>query len=273
MNFKSIIVTSFFLITTISICIASMHAKQHFDNNYEWSLIWKDDFDEDSLDMNVWGYMKRRSDESRKYHSSNPACYELRDGKLIIKGIKNPDLSTDTAQYLTGAITTEGKKAFSPPARIEIKAKIGNAQGAWPAFWMLPFKKEKGWPSDGEIDIMEHLNFDNFVYQTVHSEYTTQNRDAKPQRSIKTEIKSHDFNIYRVDILPDCISFFVNGKETLTYPKIDSLLNRGEFPFFKDWYLMLDMQLGGSWVGCINSNEIPVQMEIDWVKYYTLKEH
>ena len=250
-----------------------MHAKQHFDNNYEWSLIWKDDFDEDSLDMNVWGYMKRRSDESRKYHSSNPACYELRDGKLIIKGIKNPDLSTDTAQYLTGAITTEGKKAFSPPARIEIKAKIGNAQGAWPAFWMLPFKKEKGWPSDGEIDIMEHLNFDNFVYQTVHSEYTTQNRDAKPQRSIKTEIKSHDFNIYRVDILPDCISFFVNGKETLTYPKIDSLLNRGEFPFFKDWYLMLDMQLGGSWVGCINSNEIPVQMEIDWVKYYTLKEH
>ena len=92
---------------------------------------------------------------------------------------------------------------------------------------------------------------------------------AKPQRSVKSNINTQDFNVYKVDILTDCLRFYVNNKETLFYPKIDSLLNKGEFPFERDWYLMLDMQLGGSWVGPVNPINTPVRMEIEWIKYYT----
>ena len=269
MRSKSLLITSTLLIILSWLCISAVCKDQGATEKYNWKLVWQEDFTGESLDTNVWGFMKRRQDASRKYHSSNPECYELKNGKLIIKGIKNPDLTTDTAQYLTGAISTEGKKAFSPPCRIEIKAKLENGQGAWPAFWMLPFKKENGWPADGEIDIMEHLNYDDFVYQTVHSAYTKQKRMAKPQRSVKSNINTQDFNVYKVDILTDCLRFYVNNKETLFYPKIDSLLNKGEFPFERDWYLMLDMQLGGSWVGPVNPINTPVRMEIEWIKYYT----
>lgn len=268
MRSKSLFITIILLVSMTFLCLSAIHSDQSSREQYNWKLIWQDDFNSNSLDTNVWGYMKRGRDASRKYHSSNPNCYVFKKGKLIIKGIKNPDLEADTAQFLTGAITTEGKKAFTPPCRIEIKANLSEAQGAWPAFWMLPFKKEKGWPADGEIDIMEHLNFDDFIYQTVHSAYTKQDPMAKPKRGVKSEIRRKDFNVYKVDILPNCIRFYVNDKEYLTYPKVDSLRYKGQYPFFRDWYLMLDMQLGGSWVGKINSDDIPVEMEIDWIKYY-----
>lgn len=257
----------------IFFCLAFTQVKKtDIVDKIEWELKWQEDFNEDSLDTCVWGIMKRRQDASRKYHSGNPACYEFKDGKLVIRGIRNPDIIADTAEYLTGAITTEGKKAFSPPAKIEIRAKLGEAKGAWPAIWMLPFKKENGWPDDGEIDIMEHLNYDNIVFQSLHSAYTKTVGKNHPKRYVRPETEVEEFNVYGVEILSDYIRFTVNDKETLYYPKVDSLLNKGEFPFFRDWYLMLDMQIGGSWVGPVDPNDFPVEMEIDWVKYYRPKK-
>ena len=43
----------------------------------------------------------------------------------------------------------------------------------------------------------------------------------------------------------------------------------GQFPFVgKDFYLLLDMQLGGNWVGQVDPADLPVEMEIDWVRFY-----
>ena len=257
-----------FFLLVMGICISCSGKKKNTEP--KWQLVWTENFDGPSLDTAVWGYMKRNGDDSRKYHSSNPACYEFRNGNLVIKGIRNPNPETDTAKYLTGAITTEKRKAFAP-GKIEIRARIGNAKGAWPAFWMLPFKKDKGWPADGEIDIIEHLNFDKYVYQGVHSAYTRADGKALPKRSVKSNIKKDDYNVYGVAVTEEYVRFYVNGEETLSYPKVDSLLYRGEYPFYRDWYLMLDMQLGGNWVGSINPDDLPVEMEIDWVRYYQQK--
>ncbi len=236
-------------------------------NPVRWKLVWQDNFNSSSLDTTVWSVMKRRNDDSRRHHSGNLLCYDFRKGKLILRGIVNPDRSTDTARYLTGAVTTEGKKAFSP-GRIEIRAKMKCAYGAWPALWLMPFKMVKGWPADGEIDIMEHLNHDDFVYQTVHSSYTKADRDAWPQRFTKVPVDVGKFNTYGVDILEDRIIFHVNGKETLCYPRAYNSESNGQYPYYHDWYLMLCMQLGGKWVGNIDSIQLPVEMEIDWVRQY-----
>lgn len=259
-------------ICALLLCVSfgfSESMKQKKDN--EWNLVWEDDFNNHNLDTLSWGYMKRGRDDSRKYHSSFSGCYEFNDSCIVIKGIKNNDLLSDTASYLTGAITTQGRREFFPPCRIEIRAKVNSAQGAWPAFWLLPFKPVNGWPADGEIDIMEHLNYDDFVYQTLHSNYTKADRKAKPKRSFKAFVNKADFNVYGVDILQDRVDLYVNDSKTLSYPKIDSLLMKGQFPFFHSWYLILDMQLGGSWAGAIKSDDLPVEMQIDWVKYYKLK--
>lgn len=71
--------------------------------------------------------------------------------------------------------------------------------------------------------------------------------------------------MYGVEIHPDKIVFTVNGKETMTYPATGV---KGQFPFYIDQYLLMDMQLGGSWVGGVDPGDLPVEMEIDWVRHY-----
>jgi hypothetical protein len=67
--------------------------------------------------------------------------------------------------------------------------------------------------------------------------------------------------------------FFINGQKTFTYPRIKTD-KEGQFPFSEHkYYLLLDMQLGGSWVGKVNPDDLPVEMEIDWVRFYEFKEN
>ena len=153
---------------------------------------------------------------------------------------------------------------------MEIKARLQGAQGAWPAIWMLP---ENGkWPDGGEIDIMERLNHDSIAYQTVHSYYTfVLNEKKNPRPGGIGRIDPDGYNVYAVEILPDSIVFSINGNHTLTYPRIETD-KKGQYPFGTPYYLLIDMQIEGSWVGKANPAEYPVRMEVDWVKFYELKK-
>lgn len=193
--------------------------------------------------------------------------YAIRDGKLVLRGIKNTMLPSDPAEYLTGGIYTKDKVAFGL-GRIEIRAKLNAAKGAWPAFWLLA--QGRKYPQGGEIDIMERLNSDNFVYQTVHSTYTIDlGIKDNPKNYGTASINPNDFNTYAVEKYADKVVFYVNGKQTFSYAKIQT--NKpDQFPYAEgDHYLLLDMQLGESWVGAVDPNQLPTEMEIDWVKYYT----
>ena len=76
-----------------------------------------------------------------------------------------------------------------------------------------------------------------------------------------------EFNTYGVEIHPDKIVFLINGEEAGVYPKINDGAD-GQFPFYRPMYLMIDMQLGGKWVGEVDPADLPVEMEVDWVRYY-----
>ena len=241
----------------------------------EWKLIWEDDFDQESgIDTTNWSKIPRvvKSPEWRKFMSDNPACYDLKDGNLILRGIKNTDFDKDTATYLTGGIYTKYKRAFYG-GRLEIKAKLQGSKGAWPAIWLKPFEEEKyRWPSGGEIDIMEHLNYDTIAYQTVHSNYTQHlGIRNNPKNGSTAPIHSDDYNVYAVEMYSDSLVFFINGVKNFSYPRIETD-KEGQFPFDKPYYLLIDMQLGGNWVGTINSNDVPVEMIVDWVRYYKKNE-
>lgn len=67
---------------------------------------------------------------------------------------------------------------------------------------------------------------------------------------------------------PDSLVFFINDNHTFTYPRIETD-KEGQYPFSDgQFYLLLDMQLGGSWVGAVEPDDLPVEMEIDWVRFY-----
>ena len=132
------------------------------------------------------------------------------------------------------------------------------------------FEEEKyPWPTGGEIDIMERLNFDTMAYQTVHTTYTYHlgMKDNPPQGSTGA-IRPEDYNVYAVEMWPDSLVFFINDSRTFAYPRIETEME-GQFPFDKPYYLLIDMQLGGSWVGKVDTLDLPVEMRVDWVRYYT----
>ena len=233
-----------------------------------WSLVWEDNFDGDTINAKYWSKIPRGSVDWNNYMSDYPQLYAVRNGNLVLRGMSTPPEANDTAPYITGGIFTMGKVTFSN-GRLEIKAKLNPAKGAWPAIWLMPFDENAPkWPEGGEIDIMERLNGDAIAYQTVHSSYTY-NLGIKdnPKSGITAPIDPDGFNVYAVELYPDSLRFFINDSLTNTYPRIETD-KPGQFPFDRDWHLKIDMQLGGSWVGEVDPADLPVEMEVDWVRFY-----
>lgn len=252
-------------ISMVAGCLAALAACSPKEK--EWKLVWEDDFNQTgSFDPEVWSKIPRGGSDWNNFMSDYDPLFEVREGNLVLRGIRNDVLSGDTATYLTGGVYTKGKKAFME-GRLEIRAKLNGAKGAWPAFWMLP---EQGqWPMGGEIDIMERLSHDTIAYQTIHTHYTYDLgfKDTPPHGSTGS-IRPEDYNVYAVELHPDSLCFFINDQHTFTYPRIETE-QEGQFPFHQQpFYLLLDMQLGGSWVGEVNADELPVEMYIDWVRFY-----
>lgn len=236
----------------------------------QWELVWEDTFSgQSTFDTAVWSKIPRGKSDWNNYMSSFDSCYAVEGGDLILYGIRNTTQHQDTAPYLTGGVYTKGKKTFSD-GKIEIRAKLGTATGAWPAIWMLP--EDAAWPRGGEIDIMEHLNSDTIVYQTVHSYYTyTLGIKDNPVSGATAAINPKEYNIYGVELNRDSLVFSVNRKRVFAYPRIVTE-TEGQYPFDKPFYLLIDMQLGGNWVGKVNPDDLPVKMSIDWVRFYKKRE-
>ncbi|MCX2449777.1 glycoside hydrolase family 16 protein [Pedobacter sp. PLR] len=236
--------------------------------NPNWKLIWEDDFNGAVIDSSKWSKIPKGTADWNKHMSSDPSCYAQSDGKLYLKGIKNPDTLTDSRPFLTGGLYTRGKFAFQY-GKIEIHAKLECAAGAWPAMWMLAEKNKYGkYPNNGEIDIMEHLNRDSIIYQTTHSHYTLNLKQKdNPPHGGTAKININTYNTFGLEWYPDRLVFTLNGVETFRYPRVTGV-DASQWPYDQPFYVMIDQQLGGSWVGKVNQDQLPVQMIVDWVKVY-----
>lgn len=234
----------------------------------DWKLVWKDDFKGKKLDTSKWSRIPQGNSDWNRHMSMDDRCFELKDGVLRLHGILNPDTSVDKRPFLTGGIWSKGKFAFQY-GRIEIRARLGSAKGAWPAIWMLAELERYGkYPRNGEIDIMEHLNFDDVIYQTTHSYYTLNlGEKENPPYYGTAKVNPGEYNVYGISWYPDRIVYQLNGKDTFTYPRVEGE-NPAQWPFDQPFYILIDQQLGGSWVGEVDPEQLPVTMEIDWVKVY-----
>lgn len=247
-------------------CMVSCDNKSEKEVKPDWELVWEEEFDGTDIDYSVWSKIPRGKSDWNNYMSDYDSLYEVADGNLILRGIVNNVLPNDTAPFITGGIFTKDKKVFGE-GRLEIRAKLNGATGAWPAFWMLPENAQ--WPLGGEIDIMERLNYDTIAYQTVHTNYTYNLNIKNPPNGATAPINPEDYNTYAVEKLSDSLLFYINDNLTFKYSRIETD-EEGQFPFNdQDFYLLLDMQLGGSWVGKVDPETLPVEMYIDRVRFYT----
>ena len=253
------------LVSALMLMAASTFAGQP-----KYKLVWKENFLGNHFNEKFWSKIPRGTSDWNRRMSDHPSLYKVEKGRLVLRGVVNDGLvPDDPVPFLTGGVYTKNKKTITY-GKVEVRAKLHAAKGAWPAIWMLP--NDKGWPDGGEIDIMERLNGDSIAYQTVHSYYTYVLKQETPRKGATGPIDPDGYNVYAVEILPDSLVFSINDRRTFSYPRIQTD-KPGQYPFGTPFYLLIDMQIEGQWVGKADPKDYPVEMWIDWVKMYELKEN
>ena len=178
-------------------------------------------------------------------------------------------------EYTSARLVTRGKGDWTY-CKVEVSAKLPSGLGTWPAVWMLPTDYEYGgWPASGEVDIMEHVGYDqDVIVQSVHSQkyHGGQSRG----HSIRTEGVSEDFHVYGVEWLPDKLIFYIDGEEQYTYDpqQIMSTPTYECWPFDRRMHLLINLAFGGDWGGArgVDDSCFPVQYEVDYVRVYQSPE-
>ena len=179
--------------------------------------------------------------------------------------------------YTSGRISTQNLKTFTY-GRFEVKAKVPKGQGYLPAFWLMANDENVygQWPRCGEIDCMEVMGQDTKkLYGTIH--YGNPHAESQGTYTIEDgkESFSDGFHTFTCDWEPGKITWYVDGikyheesnwhsttegQGTLTYPA----------PFDQPFYIILNLAVGGSWVG--NPNEetsfVNNPFVVDYVRVY-----
>jgi beta-glucanase (GH16 family) len=248
----------------------------------DWKLVWSDEFDKDGLpDKTKWTYEVGfvRNEEKQYYTESRPENARVENGMLVIEGrrekFQNPKFKAGSgkwqenrefAEYTAASITTQNKFDVKY-GRIELRAKLPQGTGIWPAIWMLGTNISKiGWPRCGEIDIMEFVGFEpNHVYATLH--YSRDRKNAGKGNKIVTEKPSDDFHIYAVEWNSEKMDFYFDDKIYHTF-KLDDATEEGYNPFRDPQYLLINLAIGGSWGGKVDDSIFPQKYLIDYVRVY-----
>jgi len=237
----------------------------------DYYLVWSDEFNTNGLpDASKWSYdiggTGWGNNEAQYYTDARLNNAEVKDGFLYIRAIKE---DYEGKKYTSARLVTKGKGDWLY-GKIEVRAKLPDGTGMWPAIWMLPTDWfYGGWPASGEIDIMENVGY--VPYVIVASAHT------KSYNHVQATQKN------AITLVPDCYTEFHNyivewdASEFRVY--VDTKLyftfkNEGTgfmvWPFDKQFHLLLNVAIGGDWGGTqgIDDNIFPRSMVIDYVRVY-----
>lgn len=242
--------------------------------SFESKPVWADEFDYTGKpDPAKWGYDIGGAgwgNNELQYYTDDISNAQVASGNLIITALKQ---SFSGREYTSARLVTKNKGDFLY-GRFEVKAKLPTGRGTWPAIWMLPTDWEYGnWPKSGEIDIMEHVGYDqDKVHVTVHTE--AYNHSIGTQRGTNKIVPhaSTAFHLYRVDWTPYAVRGYIDDQPMFEF------VNEGKgfaaWPFDKRFHLLLNIAVGGNWGGAqgVDPAVFPQRMEVDYVRVFKMIE-
>jgi beta-glucanase (GH16 family) len=237
----------------------------------DWKLVWSDEFNYRGLpDTNKWGYEEGfvRNHESQYYTRARLENARVEDGHLILECRKEHFTPAGHApvEYTAASLITRHRADWQY-GRIEVRAKLPQGRGVWPAIWMLGTNETSvGWPRCGEIDIMEFVGKQpDHIHGTIH--YFKDGKHRSNHGSLQTDRPFDDFHTYAIEWTPDRIDFFFDEKKYQS-ADLSAADEAGNNPFRAPQYLLLNFALGGSWGGPVDDANLPQQFVIDYVRVY-----
>ena len=246
------------------------------ESQRNYQLIWEDNFDGNSLNMNNWSYKTGTGfgNQEKQYCTSGTNNAYVRDGYLHIEAKKE---SYQGCNYTSARLESKDKVKMRY-GKLEARISVPSGAGTWPAFWMMPNNNVYGnWPFSGEIDIMEHWGRESQIVS--HAVHTANANGMGNHWSSKYNIAGlennfHTFGIEWIENYQnglDAIIFTFDGvkKATVNEKKNGTFK---DWPFDQDFYIILNLAIGGSLGGNVNDAifSSPVIMKVDWVRMYEL---
>lgn len=233
-------------------------ASDDFESAYN-NLVWEDNFDTNGapnsanwtydLGAGGWG-----NGELQTY--TNNA-----DNVIVDDGFLKITAKAQNGGYTSARLKSENLYEFTY-GRVEVRAKLPAAIGAWPAIWMLGADYDVNqWPTCGEIDIMEQTGQDkNTTLGTLHYPGVSPGGGNSGSTSVPTS--TTEFHNYTLEWTPDVIKFLVD--DTVYH----SFANTATTPFNHDFFMILNIAMGGTLGGAIDPAFTESTMEIDYVRVY-----
>ena len=224
-------------------------------------LVWADEFDYEGLPSSEnwnfeigngeWGW----GNGERQYYTRENA--NVSNGILSITAKKEDYRGS---QYTSTRLNTLNKFDLTH-GRVEVRAKLPAAKGTWPAIWMLGSDYlTNTWPRCGEIDIMEQRGWDkNTVLGTTHWYF---NGNASYSRNKNLPTSTTEFHVYAMEWTTTQIKMFVDDQHYYTITLNDTM------PFDSDFFIILNVAVGGTLGGTNIEADLESSMEVDYVRVY-----
>lgn len=239
---------------------------------FETTPVWFDEFDYDGLpDAAKWDYDiggHGWGNNELQFYTNDIKNASVGEGVLKVTVRKEAKENRD---YTSTRLVSRGKGDWLY-GRIEIRAKLPSGKGTWPALWMLPTDWAYGdWPNSGEIDIMEHVGFDqNRVHFSVHTESYNHMINTQRTATKMIETASTEFHKYRVDWTPYAVRGYFDDQQVFEF------INEGKgpttWPFDKRFHLLINVAFGGNWGGAqgVDDSVLPQSLLVDYVRVYKM---
>lgn len=237
----------------------------------DYTLIWSDDFDRSEIDGEKWNFEQGGGgwgNRELQYYTDRSENARIEGGCLVIEARKE---EYGGRNFTSARLTTKGK-GFAKYGKIEARISLPQGRGTWPAFWLMPEKNVYGtWPRSGEIDMMEHIGSNpEMISYAVHTQQrngskgNNWNKQVYPGPEIEGE-----FHLYGIEWLDDRIEFYFDGEKQATLYN-DLLGNSNTWPFDQEFYVILNVAIGGNMGGTVDESAFdrPVEMKVDYVRIY-----
>ena len=232
-------------------------------------LVWSDEFSGSTINSANWGFDLGGggwgNNELQNY-TNRSVNARIENGMLVIEARRE---NFGGNAYTSARMKTQGKQSFGINTWVEARINAPEGQGIWPAFWMLGNSiSTVGWPSCGEIDIME-IQGQNPAknFGTIH--WADQNGNHASFGGIFNSSSSltAGFHTYAISRTSTSIKWYVDRVQYAEANISGGINSTSEFqaPFF----ILLNVAVGGNFVGSPDGTTVfPQQMQVDWVRVW-----
>jgi hypothetical protein len=221
-------------------------------------LTFADNFTGAKLNRSLWAVNYPFPSNPNSYEAQiySPDAVYNQSGILRLVATASANVAADGREIRSGVITSFGSFA-QQYGHFELRGKLPNGEGLWPAFWMLP--NDQSWPP--ELDVMEYLGRQpGTIFSTNHWTGADGQRAQESSYASGVDFAS-GYHVFALDWRPDLIRFSLDGVETgrqTTHVPSQAM------------YMIANLAVAsGGWPGAYNATTpFPSYFDIDYIRAY-----